>query len=430
MRNLVVQFKNKLKTNTIDQRNAILFAYEGVLIALVNNFINNNNNLFATRLGASDIELSLVASLPQLIGMLVLIPGGILTDRMKNKRGMIIASLYTLAVFYLVLGFVPMMGRYSLVIFLILISLSVGPNTLYNTSWQAYFSDVVAIKLRNKTFTLRTRWTFVINIAAPLVTGTLLAAAATNQEKLKIHQVFFWTGCAFILLQIFVLRKISGGNVEHINEFKIDDLKDTAKSLIHNRKFLGFIGVALFFYMCWQADWTLYYIGQITYLKLNEAWLSYVNVGGALMQFLTIGFWSRANEKLGVRFSIIMGSFGLTLFPLIIILATILPKGIAPLIFLILSTLGNFAFATVSLNIIQCLLQVIPESGKTFSIAIYTLIISLSNSVMPIAGVKFYTSLGANLSAFHKTFLILFVFRIIATLLWTLRWWLMRNEEK
>lgn len=426
----MIQFKAIAKDITTDRKNAVLFAYEGVLITLVNNFINNNNNLFATRLGASNIELSLVASLPQVVGMLVLIPGGILTDRMKNKRQMLVISLFMLAAFYLVLGFVPMMGKYRLLMFLILISLSIGPMTLYNASWQAYFSDVVPISIRNKTFTLRTRWTFVINIAAPILTGTLLASAAANDEKLKFHQSFFWIGCVFIIFQILVLKRISGGYSEHVNEVSLKDLKNTAVKLMHNKKFLGFIGVALFFYMCWQADWTLYYIGQITYLKLNEAWLAYVNVGGALVQFLTVGFWSRINEKYGVRFGIIMGSLGLCFFPLIIILGSILQPAIAPTIFLILSTLGNFAFATVSLNIMQCLLQVIPDEGKTFSIAIYTLIITFSNAVMPIAGVKLYTSLGANLSGFHKTFLILFVLRIIATALWTLRWWVMRDEEK
>ncbi len=67
----------------------LLFTLEGILITLVNNLVGNNNNLFATRLGASDYELSLVTTLPQIIGMLVLIPGGILTDRMANKREII-----------------------------------------------------------------------------------------------------------------------------------------------------------------------------------------------------------------------------------------------------------------------------------------------------------------------------------------------------
>ena len=386
--------------------------------------------MFATRLGASNFQLSLVASLPQVVGMLVLIPGAIFTDRMKNKSRMVIRSLILLGTLYMALGFVPMMGQYRLIIFLILISLSIGPMTLYNASWQAYFSDVIRTTNRNVAFTLRTRWTFIINIVAPLLTGLILASASTNSEKLKFHQTFFWTGCLLIIIQTFVLKKISGGDTLSISTIKFKDLRNAALELMENRKFLGFLGVVMFFYMCWQADWTLYYIRQITYLKLNEAWLSYVNVGGALVQFLTIGFWSRINEKHGVRFSIIIGSLGLSFFPLIIILCTTLPLNIAPLISIILGTLSNFAFATIMLNIIQCLLQVIPERNKTLSISIYTFIIALSNTVMPMVGVKVYSSLGGDLRAFHITFLILFVLRIIATGLWTLRWWMLRDEPR
>lgn len=422
---------NKFARNiSMDRRNTLLFAYEGVLITLIINFINNNNNLFATRLGATNFELGLLASLPQVVGMLVLIPGAIFTDRMKNKRRMIIVSLCMLAAFYFIIGFVPMMGEYRLIIFLMLISLSIGPMTMYNASWQAYFSDVVPIEIRNKTFTVRTKWTFIVNIVAPLLTGTLLASALTNDEKLKFHQGFLWFGCIFIVIQIFVLRKISGGNSEYISELKLKDLKNSAVQLVHNKRFLGFIGVALLFYMGWQADWALYYIGQITYIKLNEAWLAYVNVGGALMQFATIGFWSRMNEKHGVRFGIIIGGFALSIFPLIMIFCSTLPSNLAPIVFLVLSTLANFAFATVNLNIMQCLLQVIPEKGKTLNISIYTLLILLSNAIMPIVGVKIYTSFGSNVSALQKTFLIIFCIRIAATVLWFLRWWLLRNEEK
>jgi len=134
------------------------------------------------------------------------------------------------------------------------------------------------------------------------------------------------------------------------------------------------------------------------------------------------------NERFGVRFPIIIGSMALCLFPLSMIYSTSLPVGKGGVVFLILSTLSNFAFATVFLNIPQCLLQVVPEKNKTLSISIYTVMISFSNAVMPIAGVQFYTVLGSDLRALHITFYIIFTMRIIATILWTVRWWVMRKE--
>ncbi|OPJ57900.1 MFS transporter [Clostridium oryzae] len=432
-----VKNKNFLSTNLFRNlfhgsqahTNMSLFAVEGVMIALINNLVGNNNNLFATRLGASDFQLSLVTALPQFLGMLVLIPGGMFTDSMNNKKKMVSLSLVSIGVTYFLLGFTPALGGYSFLAFLLLLTISVGPMTIYNTSWQAYFSDVTPTGDRNKSFTLRTKWTFLVNLLVPIITGNLLASANTTAAKLKFHQGFLWCACITIIIQIFILNKIKGGNakVEARTKVSLSEIKNAAICLAHNRSFIGFAAVALFFYMTWQSDWTLYYLGQIKYLKLNEAWLGYVTVGGAAVQFLTIGYWSRVNEKHGVRFSIIMGALGLCFFPIIMIVSTSLPASIAPTVFLIFNIIANFAFATVSLNILQCLLQVVPEKNKTLSIAIYTVLITFSNAVMPMVGVKVYTLLGADLHALQLTFLIIFVSRIVSTLLWTLRWWLLKE---
>lgn len=407
-----------------------LFAAEGVLIALVNNIVNNNNNLFATRMGASDFEISLVTSLPQLMGMLVLIPGSILTDRMPNKRRMVITTLLLLLSSYFVMAFTPFFSEYRLAAFIGMLTLSMGPMTLYNTCWQAYFSDVVPIEERNRAFTLRTKGTFFVSILMPLVTGPLLAAVAASEGKIRMHQAFVWVACGLLAVQVLVVKRISGGDVHSGNGISFKDLKAAAADLSRNKRFLGFAAVALLFYLMWQSDWTLYYLGMLYYLKLDEAWLSYVNVGGALIQFLTIGFWSRVNEKMGVRFGIIFGSLGLALCPVSMIVSTSLPAGVGAPVFLIMNTLSNFAFATVALNMLQCLLQVVPEKNKTLSIAIYTVLISFSNAVMPVVGVQVYTAFGADLRALHITFWILFSARIVTTGLWTLRWWLLRHEPK
>lgn len=411
-------------------RKIILFSLEGMLITVVNNLIANNNNLFATRLGANDYELSLVITLPQLIGMLVLIPGGILTDRMPNKRNMVIIALTSVAAFYTAIGFVPLLGLHRLQAFLLLLAISTGPMTIYNVSWQAYFSDVVEPDTRNTILTARTGLTFLVGIIISLGSGALLSAAKTINDKLWVHQIYFWTAVILLMVQAFVLKKIQD-NKKHISSrIGIRDLKAALSELRSNKRFLGFIGVAIFFYVTWHMDWTLYFLGQVNYIGLNEAWLSYVSIGGAVVQFLTVGFWSRINVKWGVRFGMIFGNLGLSLFPICMIISTSIPSEYGKVVFLILNTLCNFAMATTTLNILQCLLQVIPDKNKTLNISIYTVLVTLSNAVMPLVGVSVYTALGADLQAMHMVFWIIFALRIVATGLWITRYIMLRNEPK
>jgi len=406
----------------------LLFTLEGMLITLVNNLVGNNNNFFATRLGANEFQLSLLTTLPQLVGLLVLIPGGILTDRMKNKRNMVMVSLFAVTVFYALIGFVPMLQTNRLAAFLILFAVSVGPMTIYNVSWQAYFSDMVNEEKQNHIMTYRTALTFVIGIIIPLVSGSLLALATTNDSKIRIHQIYFWIGAALLLLQILVLNQIKGSPNASAVRHETGRIKDVVSDLLHNKKFLGYVGVAIFFYMTWHIDWTLYFIGEANYLMLDEAWLSYVNIGSTVIQFFTIAFWSRMNNKYGVRFGIIFGNLGLAFCPISMIVATSLPLPQGKYVFLIMNTLAHVAFATVNLNILQCLLQVIPNKNKTLSISFYTILVTLSNAFMPMVGVLLYTKLGANLTGLQTTFWIIFVLRIISTGLWGRRWWKLRTR--
>jgi hypothetical protein len=331
---------------------------------------------------------------------------------------MLIVSLSLLAVSYLFIGFVPALGAYRYTAFLIMLSISVCPLTVYNISWQAYFSDVVAVERRNRVLSKRTAGTFLAGIAVSVVTGALLASAADTQAKILVHQIFFWAACILLILQIFVLTRIKSTNTATQTVIGLKDLAKAVTGLFKSKKFLGFFGVALFFYIAWQIDWTLYFIGQVRYLGMNEAWLSYVAIGGTLVQFLSVGFWSKVNEKMGVRFGIIPGGLTLIGCPLAMIISTSIPISMGPTVFLILHTICNVTFATIPLNILQCLLQVIPEKNKTLSISIYTVFISLSNAFMPMLGVKLYEAFGGDLKAFQLSFVIIFIIRVISMGLW------------
>ncbi|MBQ8797981.1 MAG: MFS transporter [Lachnospiraceae bacterium] len=417
--------------NITDPGNRILllFTLDGMLITLVNNLVGSNNNLFATRLGASEFQLSLMTTIPQLVGLMVLIPGGILTDRMKNKRNMVMVSLLFLTIFYALIGCVPMLSTNRFTAFLILVAASVGPMTIYNVSWQSYFSDLVNAKEQNHIITCRTALTFVIGIIIPLVSGSLLASANTNGGKIRLHQTYVWIGAVLLLIQMIVMSQIKGGFDTASVSHRTDRLKGVFSELLHNKKFLSYVSVAIFFYVTWHVDWTLYFIGQVNYLKLNEAWLSYVNIGNAVVQFVTIGFWSRLNNKYGVRFGIIFGNLGLAFCPICMIVATSLPLPQGQIVFVLMNTLANITLAAVNLNIMQCLLQVVPEKNKTLYISIYTVLVTLSNAFMPMLGVILYTKLGADLRGLQITFWIIFVARIISTGRWFVRWKRLRGRE-
>jgi len=144
-------------------------------------------------------------------------------------------------------------------------------------------------------------------------------------------------------------------------------------------------------------------------------------LGATTAQFLTMRFWSRVNEKHGVVLPVTFGILGLSLCPVAMIISTSLPVSIGPYVFLPLHAIVSLPLAAITLNMLQCLLQVAGEEYRSFSISVYTCLICLSNAVMPVAGIALYRALGGDRNGLRLTFAIIFTLRIAAAFLWLLR---------
>jgi MFS family permease len=417
---------------------AAQYATDGLFAALAVNIASNNNNLFALRLGAGDYQLSLVQFLPQLFTMLILIPGGLFAGSLHNKRRLIIGALITGAVGYLLCALSPFFGltppsnnfvaTYSIYFFLAFLAFAAGSIAMYNISWQSFLPEVVDIKDRNRVLTMRSHMDVFISIPLPLLVGTILLHTAAGRGKITVHQCFYFFVALFLVLTAINYRRIKAVRPAAPKRVSFFETKKAVKSLLHNRQYLLFIAAALFFYMMWHFDWTLYFIGQVNYLKMNEFQIGITTLGSTTAQFLTMRFWSRINEKHGVVLPVTLGILGLSLCPIVMIISTSLPVSIAPFVFLPLHAIVSLPLATTTLNMLQCLLQVADEEYRSFSISVYTCLVCLSNAVMPVAGIALYRALGGDRNGLKLAFAIIFILRIAAAGLWLSRWRWQKNR--
>jgi len=411
---------------------AARYAIDGLFMALAVNIASNNNNLFALRLGAGDYQLSLVQFLPQIFTMLILIPGGLFAGSLGNKRRLIIGALITGAIGYLLCALSPFfrftsllngaIPGYSIYFFLSFLALTGGSIAIFNISWQSFFPEVVSLQDRNRVLTMRSHMDVFISIPLPLLIGTILLRAASDAGKIHVHQFFYLFAALFLVLAALNYRRINAVRPAEPKRVSFFEIKKAVKSLAHNRQYLLFIATALFFYMTWHSDWTLYFIGQVHYLKMNEFQIGLTTLGATTAQFLTMRFWSRVNEKHGVTLPVTFGILGLSLCPVVMIISTSLPVSVGWYVFIPLHAIVNLPLATTTLNMLQCLLHVADEEYRSFSISVYTCLVCLSNATMPVAGIAFYRALGGDRNGLKYTFAVLFVLRIAAAGLWLLRW--------
>ena len=400
---------------TTDHRLAAILAGEGVLFTLIITLTNNNNHLFASRLGATSYELGLISSLPPIVGMVCLIPFAIITDRMKNKRSMVIASALLLGVLYFLVGLSPLVPENPVAALIILLIMINFPMSLYNSSWQSFFSDVALPADRNLIYAHRTKMNTAVGIFFPLIIGLILTAA-TGTHKITVHQIYYFLALPLALGQVLLLRRISFEPHPKAGRLRFSELGRTAFSTFRSRAFLGFLGVALLVYIGWQMDWSIYFLAQFRYLELNEVQLSLVAVLSALTQFLMLGVWTRISATRGVRFVFVIGAGGFAFCSLTILFAMMMPLTIGIWFYYVFHCIGASAYSAFQLSLLLCLLEVIPNVNKTLSIAIYSSIILISNAVMPFAGVHIYNLLGENKQALMITIGIVAAIRIVATI--------------
>jgi len=268
---------------------------------------------------------------------------------------------------------------------------------------------------------MRSHMDVFISIPLPLLVGVILLHTAAGRGKIIVHQCFYLCAALSLVLVAINYRRIKAVRHAAPKSVSFYEIKMSVKSILHNKQYLMFVAVALFFYMTWHFDWTLYFIGQFSYLKMNEFLIGLTTLGATTVQFLTMRFWSRINEKHGVVLPVTFGILGLSLCPIAMIISLSLPISIAPYIFLVLHAIASLPLATTTLNMLQCLLQVADEEYRSFSISVYTCLTCLSNAVMPVVGVALYRALGGDKKGLMLSFAIIFTLRIVAACLWLLR---------
>lgn len=396
----------------------VLFAIEGALLQMCTSINGVANNLFATALGATDLQIGLVQMIPNAVAVLLLLPLGILADRLRSSRTVPLICLIGIAAGYGLMTLVPSLGGLRIPAFFFALAFTAGGPALYNGQWQTFFGDVVPTDSRNDVLTLRNRLMMAMAILAPL---TAAAVMARSTHGAGMYRVFF---ALCLLAAVVQLGVISGIHTplrqNQAVRFRMEDLVNTIRTLAASRQFLLFFGPVLFFYMSWQMDWSMWYIGQVQYLHLTEAQITVYSGLFNIGQLFAIGLLSRTVQKRGVDRTLPYAALGLVTTPLVMVLCTRLPQAARMPAFTLLMMILDAPQCAVNLCVVQILLRVVPRNCRSIAVSLYTLVITLSNCLVPYLGVRLYTALGSDYRALLLFNLAVFLVRIVSTglLIW------------
>ena len=405
----------------------VMFGIEGALFQYVMSTNGFGNFIYATNLGATDTQIGLTQSVPQLVALFLLLPLGFIGNKLKSSKTMPIIILAFMSLMYICYGSVPFMGDYKMALFFVFLGGTAGMVALYNTSWQIFFAEVVEVNDRNGIFTFRNGAMFAIGTIVPLFIGGLLSSMITAENKLGVMQIFYYACGVLSLMTAAIISKMPSKLREPktLSSEGLPRMRDVGgiiKELLHNKAFLTVIGSVMFLQLSWQIDWSMWYIGEVQYIGYTEAHLSYQSALQCFVQLAAIGFLGKLNRKKSSYFTIIIGCAGLAVYPLAMIAATFIPKAIAPWSLVIMYNLCSIPSTALLLCVIQIVLDIVPKKNQGIIISLYAMAVTLSNAVMPLFGVMIYTLFGADKRALIIFCIVAFILRAITVVLFVFRY--------
>lgn len=355
-----------------------LFIIYGILNTLMMQLYQPFQAKFLQRLGGSDVHIALMSSLPGAMMAFIVLPGAIILNRMEDKHKVTGHLIFVCRVFLLLFAMLPWVpATLRPLLFVLLVVVMSVPNSIYNTSYQAFVGDLFDVSARADAIGKRNMYTVPATVLITFFTGyTLKNLPGSETERLQLYQIFYVVAFLMGMFELFVFKKFKiHGDHKVKNPLKFD-----FKKMMANRKFTRFLRSSLLFHFGWQMGWPLFTIYTISVLKADEAWLGYMNIGSSLSMFFGYLFWAKLIKKKGNHSVTAICTFGMALTPLFYILSPNL------YILLITSTVsGFFTSGTVSV-LLSDLLEVIPEKERVIYIGLYSVFTNLSLAVSPLVG--------------------------------------------
>lgn len=407
-----------------NEKNTAMIMAEAGFAAVVLQLTNPFYQLFATAMGADDVAVGLISSLPSFCALFVLLPASLYIDRVKDKKKFLMTAITVCGVILPIVAMAPFLGDRGYWFFIIGISFWNAPYLCYTVSWQSYFSDLFPPANRAVPYSRRQMIYNAVPAFTIMAGGLILSyLCVSTEQKILAYQIFFFIAFGASLLQ----RKVI--SMTHVPEWvkpapvpeasPVKEFISAIKNLKKHPQFCLFLALLFMFYFSWQMAWPLFFLYLVNGVGFNEATKSLFDVVSYLAQTLTSTWWGKRIDKHGPRGSTVLGIIGAATCP-----AWTVVTGNFWVIFFSYIFSGGTA-PGFQLGLFNDMLDNLPEENKSLYIGIYNMVMQISNFVAPLFGVALYASIGV-----VKTMYLSSVLRLLSAVAFGIRYLVLKGKKK
>lgn len=356
--------------------------------------------VYAARLKASGFEIGLINAIPAFVNLIFTLPTGKWLSLFPIEKTVVI-SAFSSRIFYLFLILLPWLFSASnqitaIIVLLVIMSI---PNTILAVGFSVLFSEAVPNEWRGKVAGIRNALLSLITMVTSIICGGILV----NTKFPSGYQIVFAMGFMGSILSSIHLLWVKPFEVGHSdrnnrNERDLTSIPDrtingsTKGMLITGMKTAfsfhilsgsyGRIILLLFVFHLFQyLPIPVFPLYSVNTLLLSDQEIS---IGNALF-FLTVFLGALRVEglvsKIGNQKVTAFGTIFMGLYPALIALS----KYWIPLYY-VASIIGGFAWAMVSVSLLNYLLEKVPSKDKPSYLAWYNLVLNAAILVGALLG--------------------------------------------
>lgn len=273
---------------------------DGSFFAAMVGFGDSFFSAFAVFLKATNIELSLLSSLPQAIGSSVQLLSNKLIKLLKSRQKLAYLGATLQAMMYILVALTFFMGKMKVTYLVLFLSLYYTFGFVIIPAWSSWMGDLVDANRRGDYFGRRNKITGLVTFATFLTGGYILQNFTDGTTKEFI-------GFATLFLLAMIARLISAWYLKKKYEPKYEVLEESQFTLMQFLKRAPSANFGKFvFYLCLMN--LVVYIAApfFTPYMLKDLNMSYmaftaVNATAILAKYMTMPIWGRLSDKYGTK---------------------------------------------------------------------------------------------------------------------------------
>jgi MFS family permease len=268
---------------------------DGAFASAMSGFSESYIHAFVIFLKATNTQIGLLTSIPQLVLALFQILAARMTDKYKQRKKIVLVSVFLNAMILFLIAFIPYLTE-SVILLITLFSLYWLFNSFAGPAWSSWMGDLVDDDKRGKFFGRRNRITSFFSLISIFAAGLILNYLSDINGFLGFGVIFGIAGIARLISFYFLSKKYEP------KYMPLDEDKFTFKQFL---KRIGQTNFGLFtIYICLmmfatQIAGPFIVVFQLKVLKFSYLQYSTLIGAAAIVTFITVKYWGEHSDDFG-----------------------------------------------------------------------------------------------------------------------------------